>query len=155
MNIDHYREQFDYNHWANKAVMAALEAAEVVPGQALTLFSHMFAAERIWRTRLQDMDSSHILVWPKNSLADCNKAISRNHSEWQNWLDGLESEALNTVITYHNSKGKLFENKAADILTHVIIHGAYHRAQIALLLRQHGEEPPVTDFIFYQRRMEL
>jgi len=41
------------------------------------------------------------------------------------------------------------------ILSHVIIHGGYHRGQIAILLRQAGSDPAVTDFIAYVRSRHL
>ena len=35
----------------------------------------------------------------------------------------------------------------ADIVTHVALHGAYHRGQIAWVLRHGAGEPVSTDFI--------
>ena len=40
----------------------------------------------------------------------------------------------------------------ADILTHVTMHGAYHRAQIAAAVRESGGEPAYTDFIHAARQ---
>ena len=36
-------------------------------------------------------------------------------------------------------------------MIHLVNHSSYHRAQIALLLRQKGYEPINTDFITYDR----
>jgi uncharacterized damage-inducible protein DinB len=41
------------------------------------------------------------------------------------------------------------------VLTHVVLHGAYHRGQIAADLRAAGLEPPYTDFIEAARRGEI
>ncbi|MGG1633398.1 DinB family protein [Paenibacillus sp. NRS-1760] len=35
------------------------------------------------------------------------------------------------------------------------MHGSYHRGQIALLLRQAGAEPILTDYIIYERQSAL
>ncbi len=40
----------------------------------------------------------------------------------------------------------------SEIVTHVAMHGSYHRGQIARQLRSAGLEPPYTDFIQYTRR---
>jgi uncharacterized damage-inducible protein DinB len=36
-------------------------------------------------------------------------------------------------------------------MIHLVNHSTYHRAQIAILLRQQGFEPVNTDFITYDR----
>jgi uncharacterized damage-inducible protein DinB len=36
-------------------------------------------------------------------------------------------------------------------MIHLVNHSSYHRAQIAMLLRQKGFEPINTDFITYDR----
>jgi uncharacterized damage-inducible protein DinB len=43
-------------------------------------------------------------------------------------------------------------NAVGDILTHVAMHGAYHRAQIATAVRESGQEPAYTDFIHAVRQ---
>ncbi len=39
-----------------------------------------------------------------------------------------------------------------DILTHVVLHSAYHRGQIASQVRSGGEQPAYTDFIHAARQ---
>jgi uncharacterized damage-inducible protein DinB len=39
-----------------------------------------------------------------------------------------------------------------DVLTHVLLHSAYHRGQIASQMRAGGEEPAYTDFIHATRQ---
>jgi uncharacterized damage-inducible protein DinB len=51
------------------------------------------------------------------------------------------------VVLYTNSKGEPWESQVDDILTHLVVHGGYHRGQIAAELRAHGVAPPYTDFI--------
>ena len=36
------------------------------------------------------------------------------------------------LVTYKNSKGTEFRNSKRDILTHVALHGQYHRGQIRI-----------------------
>jgi uncharacterized damage-inducible protein DinB len=58
---------------------------------------------------------------------------------------------LNTTMTYRNSKGLEFTNSVGDTLTHVWLHGSYHRGQIAQAIRRAGHEPVNTDFITFVR----
>ena len=40
-----------------------------------------------------------------------------------------------------------YDSLVRDILTHVFMHSAYHRGQIAVDMRQNGVTPAYTDFI--------
>jgi uncharacterized damage-inducible protein DinB len=47
--------------------------------------------------------------------------------------------------------GDSYTNNVEMIMIHLVNHSSYHRAQIAMLLRQKGLEPINTDFITYDR----
>jgi len=55
------------------------------------------------------------------------------------------------VVQYRTTTGAPYENTVEEILTQVLLHGAYHRGQIALLVRQLDGQPAVTDFIAWVR----
>ena len=54
--------------------------------------------------------------------------------------------------SYTNSKGELWENRVLDVLSHVLLHSAYHRGQIALEIRRSGSAPAYTDYIHAVRQ---
>jgi uncharacterized damage-inducible protein DinB len=54
-------------------------------------------------------------------------------------------------MTYKNYVGEDYTNNVEMIMIHLVNHSSYHRAQIAMLLRQKGFEPINTDFITYDR----
>jgi uncharacterized damage-inducible protein DinB len=54
-----------------------------------------------------------------------------------------------------NSKGEPWRSAVGDVLDHVLLHGAYHRGQIASDLRAAGCEPAYTDFIHAVRSGRL
>ena len=56
------------------------------------------------------------------------------------------------MVEYRNSKGEAWSNRVEDILTHVLMHSAYHRGQIALEMRASGAQPAYTDFIHAVRQ---
>ena len=66
-------------------------------------------------------------------------------------LDGLDEAALARNVHYTNSAGLEFDSTVGDILLHVALHGAYHRGQIALLVRAGGSAPAPTDYIQFTR----
>ncbi len=59
---------------------------------------------------------------------------------------------LAETVVYKNSKGEPWTSTVEDILTHVLLHSAYHRGQIASQVRAGGEQPAYTDFIHAVRQ---
>jgi uncharacterized damage-inducible protein DinB len=70
----------------------------------------------------------------------------------QEWLTFVESnDNFNRQMTYKNYVGEDYTNNVEMIMIHLVNHSSYHRAQIAMLLRQQRLEPVNTDFITYDR----
>lgn len=74
----------------------------------------------------------------------------------ENWLNYLEkdhpNETFEEMIFYKNSKGDKNESTIRHIIAHVINHSTYHRAQMAVRIRDLNIDPPVTDYIAYCRQ---
>ena len=71
---------------------------------------------------------------------------------WPRYLDTLSPDDFEEGIGYRNSLGEYWTSTVGDILTHVVMHGAYHRAQVAAVIRESGGEPAYTDFIHAARQ---
>lgn len=142
----HLRKLFTYDDWANREVLDALKKLNSPPSRPLQFLAHIFAAERIWLERLRGVPQS-VAVWPEFTLEQCAQQAEELPRLWKQYLSGLNDEALSARITYHNSKGERWESGVEDVLTHVVMHSAYHRGQIATDLRAAGFTPPYTDYI--------
>jgi uncharacterized damage-inducible protein DinB len=142
--ISHYRQLASYDVWANREVAEALRASGNPPPQSLKWLAHIVAAEYVWLTRLRS-ETAPLPVWPELSLERCEEESKKLGAAWR---DFLASDArLEQSVSYKNSKGESWTNSVADILTHVFLHSAYHRGQIAADMRQAGYTPAYTDFI--------
>jgi len=86
-------------------------------------------------------------------MAHGNDAMS---AAWRDYLARLGNQfapgSLDDKVEYRNSKGEPWSSRVEDILTHVLLHSAYHRGQIALQMRASGMEPAYTDFIHAVRQ---
>ncbi len=60
---------------------------------------------------------------------------------------------LAEIIEYTTTTGVPFATAVVDILTHVVIHGGYHRGQIAKAFGRVGVPAPQTDYILYVRSL--
>ncbi len=142
---------FRYNRWANDRVLDVLRSVEASPDRAVELFSHLLRAQDMWYGRVEGTEHTSLALWETDDLATCAERLSASSKRWQAVLKREETNALDRVVAYTNTKGTSFETPLRDILTHVVNHGTHHRAQIAAVLRDAGMEPPATDYIFFVR----
>jgi uncharacterized damage-inducible protein DinB len=147
--LDFLRQLFTYDEWALSRSLGSLENIENKPARAL--LSHILLAEKIWLVRLQGEDSSAIPTFEEFSLTECAEMADELHKKYFEFLDSLTEEDLNSKIIYKNTSGVEFQTSVKDILTHVGLHGVYHRGQIALLVRENGGTAVNTDFITFTR----
>lgn len=144
------QKMFEHLNWANQRILEALQNVEV-KDQPISLFSHILNAEQVWVTRLQGMDSSQMPIWSDGDISVCAKLIKQNEEHFKTYLAGIAKTDLDNVISYTNSRGKEFTTSIRDILTHLALHGQYHRGQINSLLRAGGIEPVSIDYITFVR----
>ncbi|WP_127533326.1 DinB family protein [Paenibacillus kobensis] len=145
------RNLFKQLHWANERIVVHLRTQDHNE-QAVRLFAHILHAEQVWFTRLSGRDSSHIATWPDADLTECNRWVDENHKNFLAYLAAIEEKGdLDHIIAYKNQSGTLFSTSVRDILTHVALHGQYHRGQINTILRTAGSEPVNVDYITYVR----
>lgn len=145
------RHQFQYEFWANRSEISALSELNAPPASAVRLMAHIVAAQGLWLDRLQEK-SQPSAVWPSSTLEECASTMANLEADWQSYLSSLADDDLSTRCSYTNSKGELWENNVADILSHVLLHSAYHRGQIALEVRHAGANPAYTDYIHAVRQ---
>jgi uncharacterized damage-inducible protein DinB len=148
---DYLRRQFAYNAWANREVMAAMRESGDERPQLLKLMAHIFAAEVLWLERLKGEPQS-MQVWPDLDLDQCETQATKLSGLWVEYLRPMSAAGLSEKISYRNSKGESWSNTVQDVLTHVAMHSAYHRGQIASMMRAAGQAPGYTDFIHAVRQ---
>jgi uncharacterized damage-inducible protein DinB len=157
-NVDRYRRWFDYEIDAHAKVLASFDATpedkRATPNylKAIELFAHMMLARRLWLYRFGVLAEGPRDFFPQNVALDTVKAMAEEmHAAWSAYFERLDEAELARVFEYRSLEGSRFRNRIEDILTQLFGHSWYHRGQIALLLRQAGGEPAVTDFVFWSR----
>ena len=147
MNLaDYVRREFSYDHWANREVLTAIRANGGDNKRSLQLMSHILAAERVWLERLKHQPQS-VPVCPEPHLAQREPEAAELGGRWLDFLDLITAGDVSQSISYKNSKGEEWTSTIVDVLTHVVMHSAYHRGQIATHMRANGQTPAYTDFI--------
>jgi uncharacterized damage-inducible protein DinB len=136
--------------WADGQLLPALSACPAAQAEALPLFGHVLAAEHVWLARLEKREA-RVPVWPLLSIDECQSLAAENAAAYRAYAAGLDDAKLAEVLHYRTQAGLEMSTAVIDILTHVVIHGAYHRGQVAKMIGKTGVSAPTTDFIAYVR----
>lgn len=150
--LNWFRRLFESVFWADERVIEYALAGE--NDSARRYLHHLLAAERVWLLRLRGESSAGLAIWPTLSDAETRALAAQNRDGYRRYLDALSERDLDEQIEYGNQSGRRFRTATADILTHVAMHGSYHRGQIARAVREGGGEPINTDFITYVRHLD-
>ena len=140
---------FQYDDWANREEVTHLRHLDLPA--ALRLLGHIIGAQWLWITRIRN-ENAKMAVWPELRLEQCAAELDPLRDAWREILQSKDRESK---IDYKNSKGEPWSSTVDDILTHVAMHGTYHRGQIATVVRQGGDVPAYTDFIHAVRTGRL
>jgi uncharacterized damage-inducible protein DinB len=150
--MNHLLAMLNYDKWANDRVLTSIESAEKVDAKAVTLFSHIIAAQEVWMSRVKNRAVES--AWKERTLEECKLDLQKSFDEYLEFLSWLRPDELKRSIEYKDSAGNQWSNTLREIFTHVCNHGTYHRGQIATLVRSSGAEPAATDYIAMARMKE-
>ena len=146
--LDSYAHRFAYHAWASRSLADAL-TDDATHERARTLLAHALAADRVWLLRLRGEPSDGVVLWPALAAGEVRARASAE--PYPAFLAASTDADLVRGVRYTNFKGEAFETTVQDILEHVLLHGAYHRGQVAAALRASGTAPPPTDYIVWVR----
>lgn len=146
----HLTKLLDHLAWADQEVLDGLRSSAEPDPRAMELYAHVVGAEHVWLSRLREQPT-RVAVWPALSLDEAAELTAENVAGLRALLAGLAPEDLEREVAYRNSAGLAFRSSIEDVLLHVALHGAYHRGQIALLVRAAGGDPVPTDYIAFVR----
>lgn len=145
----YFLKLYQYNAWSNKRVLNCLKRQDIKDEKILTLMGHIVAAQFLWLHRIKGLPPPDVKLWGTYTLT---QLLTMSEAAGSNWLEFVNStENFDRELTYTNYVNEPYTNNVEMIMVHLVNHSSYHRAQIAMLLRQKGFEPINTDFITYDR----
>ena len=136
---------FAYDRWANDEVIRALMRIAEPPQRAVKVMAHIIGTQYVWYARMT-ATSNDVPVWPDWNVKQTASAVDAIAARWAE-IVGRGQDFLGDEFSYANSKGEKWTSRNDDVLMHVIMHGAYHRGQIAAAIRASGNPPPYTDYV--------
>ncbi|MBD8899118.1 DinB family protein [Rhodanobacter sp. DHG33] len=132
---------FAYKAWANAAMLEAMLAidGERFPEQrrkAVRVMNHTFVVDRIFAAHL----SGEANPYAATNTEDTPElpALTASIRDSDAWLAGyareLSPERWGERIRFRFTDGKAGEMSRAEMLQHLVVHGAYHRGAVGQIL---------------------
>ncbi len=145
----YFLKLYQYNAWANKRVLNCLQQQNIDDEKILSITGHIVAAQFLWLHRIKGLPPAQVKLWGDYKLP---QLVTMAEEVGNLWLDFVQqTDDFNRELTYNNYTNDPYVNNVEMIMIHLVNHSSYHRAQVAMLLRQKGFEPINTDFITYDR----
>ena len=155
--IENYRRWYEYERSSHAKV---LESFQTVPenrrkepayARAVSIFAHMLICRQLWLHRFGIEPEKPTEMFPTVPLDRLTAWSAEIELKWSAHIDTLDDAALSQSFDYASMEGDRFRNTIGEILTQLFGHSWYHRGQIAMLVRDCGGTPAVTDFVYYSR----
>ena len=140
----------DHLVWADARVLDSLRAMTHPDQRALDLYAHVLGTEHVWLSRILER-APREKIWPELTVERAAALAAENAASLRSFLESLSADQLQRKVAYNNSAGLAFESTIEDMLLQVVLHGCYHRGQVALVVRGAGGEPAPTDYIAFVR----
>jgi uncharacterized damage-inducible protein DinB len=145
----YFLKLYQYNVWATGRVLGTLQRQQVTDEKIMSLMGHVLAAQYLWLHRIKGLPPANVKLWGEYKL---DQLITMADDAGKKWLEFIEgTDNFDRMLTYTNYVNEPYTNNVENIMIHLVNHSSYHRAQVAMLLRQKGLEPINTDFITYDR----
>ena len=126
--VEHLRELFIYNDWANRRLVAALKSNR--SEKARKILVHSLITEKEYFDRLYGKDSTGFDFWQDLSLEDCSGLARENAENYERILKRFDDEGLGQIAKYKTSEGVTYQNSFRELLTHVLFHSSIHLSLI-------------------------
>lgn len=156
--VERFRRWYTYEKDVHAKVLGSLDTVpsdrRTSPefGKAVALLAHIVAARKLWLYRMGgSAEMPKDIFFDAPSLEWVREALGGMETDWSKYLNRLSDADLDRVFEYKSLEGQPFRNTVVDVLTQLFGHSWYHRGQIAVLVRQLGGTPAITDFVFWCR----
>jgi uncharacterized damage-inducible protein DinB len=152
----------EYERWAMARALGSLRTIPRAPAsahpaaddphaaRARGILGHNCQARHLWLSRLGGVVQRPFDMFPAWSAGQIAQDAAGLDDAYLAWLERSAQESpncLDRIVAYKSLDGLAFESSAEEITAHVHNHGAYHRGQVARLVKLAGGSPARTDFI--------
>ncbi|MUZ75869.1 damage-inducible protein DinB [Agrobacterium vitis] len=152
---------YGYHAWANVDLFNKLESIDPEKNRAelrtaLGLISHYYVVSRIFAGHLQGVPhgftSDNLEETP--ALDELRAAVMSSDQWYLNYLGTVTPTKLSEAVAFSFTDGDKGYMTREEMLTHVALHGGYHRGEVGRILWQLSITPPWDTFAVYLHQAE-
>jgi len=164
MQIDQIKELYDYDHWANEQLWAAIVGLDADQlnldmhngiGSMLDTIRHLVSAMWLWRTRWQGGRPTSIFTTADfPTLQSIRTRWQEEEEQMQRFLATLHDEDLIREFRYvRMTSDQVFTQPLWKTMVHLINHQTQHRSEIAMQLTAFNHSPGELGMSFFFNRV--
>jgi uncharacterized damage-inducible protein DinB len=150
------RTLFRYQAWANREVLDKMEGLD--PGlhgkerhTAMRLINHIYVVNQIFAAHLtgagHNFPADNTPETPE--LAELRAGLEASDRWFLDYLETVSPELLSEAVPFVFTDGDRGCMSREEMLTHVAIHGGYHRGEVGRIMAQLSVSPPWDTFAVY------
>ena len=139
---------FKHKAWANgeiltkiKLITTETQAAE--RHNAIRILNHTYVIDRIFAANLQRLKHEYTATNTTDTpaLEQLESAIKESDAWYIDYVSKLTPETLSENIDFTFTDGALGRMSREEMLSHVVLHGGYHRGAIGRIMTQLSMAP--------------
>lgn len=152
---------YGYSAWANNDLFDKLQTLDQAQHKAelhtaLRLINHTYVVARIFCGHLSGTEhhyaSSNTDETP--ALGELRTAVRSSDHWYLEYLRTVSPEQLSQVLPFTFTDGDKGYMSREEMLTHVVLHGGYHRGEVGRILSQLCVTPPWDTFAVYLHQLQ-
>ena len=155
------RTLYGYQLWANADLFGKLETLDPVSQQAerhtaLRLINHTHVVARIFAAHLSGAKHGYAAdnTVETPALAELRAAVAASDQWYLDYVQNISPAKLSEAIPFIFTDGDKGYMTREEMLTHVVLHGGYHRGEVGRILSRLSTTPPWDTFAVYLHRTE-
>jgi uncharacterized damage-inducible protein DinB len=155
-----FATMFKYKAWANNEILMAMrlideQAHAAGRHLAIRILNHTYVVDQIFAANLRRLP--HKYTGPNTretpTLEELSDAVRASDKWYQDFVAGLAPEDFSESIDFVFTDGDPGRMSRTEMLTHIVVHGEYHRGCVGRILVEHSIDGPEA-FAAYLHKAE-
>jgi uncharacterized damage-inducible protein DinB len=155
------KTMFQYKAWANAELLTTMmqfdEQVHATEREtALRILNHTYTVDRIFAANLTGRPHEYTATNTTDTptLEQLSGAIKTSDEWYIDYIRGLTPAALGEIVDFTFTDGDPGRMSRAEMLTHLVLHGGYHRGAVGRIMAELSITPPRDVFTGYLHKAE-